>query len=428
MLKSVRKNLLQYSLCFDDKVASWKDVIAFFDKEQNLAIRTAPKLTPKHISPPPFAKMKVKLATQVFSHSVAAGINIYVALNGIAPKATGTAEFLSLFDKIFDLCNSSSFKDSKICRRPMTSSSPHLQEIEKALEFIKSIKVINSVTGEDRTNYLKCLKGWCITLKAISDLWLKLNNNLNVKFLVTRQLNQDPLENFFGSIRQQGGNSDNPTAIQFKRAYRKLFHTNLLSVSTANCEDDANVPLTRLTDIQNIPDFPSLDVGPLRMVSSDYSTEHIDKMIFKENAMTYVAGYLLRKAFKKHKCCDCSILADESGDPEKKVFLMFKAYDSDSSLYSGLIVPSSEMLTFSYIIEDKFISYMNNLKQASEIGKNLFTILDNVPLNITCKDFDKTFFLKLFIRMRIHYSLKYANRELAATKRKNRKFIKVAHL
>ena len=201
-----------------------------------------------------------------------------------------------------------------------------------------------------------------------------------------------------------------------------------MSVSTANCEDDANVPLTRLTDIQNIPDFPSLDVGPLRIVSSAYSTEHIDKMIFKENAMAYVAGYLLRKAFQKHKCCDCSILADESGDPEKKVFLMFKAYDSDSSLYSGLIVPSSEMLKFSYIIEDKFISYMNNLKQTSEIGKNLFTILDNVPLNITCKDFDKTFLLKLFIRMRIHYSLKYVNRELAATKRKNRKFIKVAHL
>ena len=81
MLKSVRNNLLHSSLCFGDKVASWKDVIAFFDKGQKLAIRTAPKLTTKHINPPPFAKMKVKLATQVVSHSVAAGIYIYVTLN-----------------------------------------------------------------------------------------------------------------------------------------------------------------------------------------------------------------------------------------------------------------------------------------------------------------------------------------------------------
>ena len=33
----------------------------------------APKLTERHIYLPPFTNMRVKLATQVFSHSVAAG-------------------------------------------------------------------------------------------------------------------------------------------------------------------------------------------------------------------------------------------------------------------------------------------------------------------------------------------------------------------
>ena len=78
--------------------------------------------------------------------------------------------------------------------------------------------MIDSGTGEDRTSQLKCLKGWCITLKSIYDLWHKLQREHQISFLCTRQLNQDPLENFFGFIKQQVGNSDNPTPVQFRRA------------------------------------------------------------------------------------------------------------------------------------------------------------------------------------------------------------------
>ena len=115
LLKSLRNNLMKYNFLFDDKIASWSDIKSFFDKEQKLAIRTAPKLTPKHINPSAFSKMKVKLATQVFSHSVSAGIYTYVALGGLPSKAIGTAELLSKVDKLFDCCNSLSFRDGKIC-------------------------------------------------------------------------------------------------------------------------------------------------------------------------------------------------------------------------------------------------------------------------------------------------------------------------
>ena len=312
LLKSIRNNLMKYQFLFDGKTATWSDIKAFFKKEQTLAIRTAPKLTHRHISPPPFGKMKVKLATQVFSHSVSAGIYTYTTLGGLHAEAIGTAQLLAKFDKIFDCCNSLSFKDGKICRRPLTASSPHLKEIEEGIEFIKSIKVIDSGTGEDRTSQLKCLKGWCITLKSIYDLWHKLQREHQISFLCTRQLNQDPLENFFGSIRQQGGNSDNPTPVQFRRAYQKLFHTNLLTVSSTNCERDDNVPLLQLSSIQDIPDIHQENIGPLRIVSTEYTNEYLENRIFKDNAMAYVTGYLLKKAYELHKCDECVHLCSEN--------------------------------------------------------------------------------------------------------------------
>ena len=53
-------------------------------------------------------------------------------------------------------------------------------------------------------------------------IWTHLQEKHAFKFLLTRRLNTDPLENFFGSIRQQGGNSDSPTPIQFTRTFSNL--------------------------------------------------------------------------------------------------------------------------------------------------------------------------------------------------------------
>ena len=94
-------------------------------------------MTDKHINPAQFAKMKVKLAAQVFSHSVSAGIFTYVTLQGLPSTALGTAEVLSKFDSIFDCCNSLSFSDSKISRGPLTASSPHLKEMEDGIRFVQ---------------------------------------------------------------------------------------------------------------------------------------------------------------------------------------------------------------------------------------------------------------------------------------------------
>ena len=51
----------------------WKHIEDFYDLDSRSPIRMAPKLTRKHIDLPAFTNMRVKLATQVLSHSVAAG-------------------------------------------------------------------------------------------------------------------------------------------------------------------------------------------------------------------------------------------------------------------------------------------------------------------------------------------------------------------
>ena len=98
LIKAVRNNLMKYDIhCGKNmkKVASWEDiqVINELDRTQNL--RCCPKLTQKHINPNGFMKMKVKLATQTISQTVASTMSTYISLGALPPSAMETAELIS---------------------------------------------------------------------------------------------------------------------------------------------------------------------------------------------------------------------------------------------------------------------------------------------------------------------------------------------
>ena len=221
LIKSVRNNLMKYSFRFGEHVASWKDVEAVYGRDSALPIRSAPKLTEKHVRPNNFNKMKVKLATQLLSHTVAATICMYVSVGALPSNAMGTAELIEKFDSIFDCVNSSTLHSTKVLKCALSDQTKHQDFMKEAIGFIKGLKVFNG--NEEVTGRIRCLNGWVMTLNAILLIWEHLKTTKDFKFLLTRRLNTDPIENFFGTIRQQGGNSDNPTPSQFTSAFRKLF-------------------------------------------------------------------------------------------------------------------------------------------------------------------------------------------------------------
>jgi len=83
----------------------WSDIQEFYSKDTMKLARMAPKLTKLHLEVKDFSKMKVKLATQVFSQSVAAGIRTMVKLRSMAEDTLQTAEFVETVDELFDLLN-----------------------------------------------------------------------------------------------------------------------------------------------------------------------------------------------------------------------------------------------------------------------------------------------------------------------------------
>ena len=69
---------------------------------------------------------------------------------------------------------------------------------------------------------MPCISGWIIAIKSLLALWEDLNQNHNVRYLMTRRLNQDCVENLLSVIRGKGGHGDRPNPKQFREFLRQV--------------------------------------------------------------------------------------------------------------------------------------------------------------------------------------------------------------
>ena len=268
-------------------------------------------------------------------------------------NAAGAAELVSNFDNIFDCLNSSSTKGPKIFRQAISEHSNHKNFLTDMLLFIQSIKVVNPDNQKDVTSNLKCLDGLCLTINGVRSLWEVLQRE-SVGFLCTRRLNQDSLENFFGAVRQRGGNADNPTPLQFTQAFKKLFYENYHDFSTGNCTDDLDSILVGEPKKANPLSAKTDEMQPCPFVidETDYKTCLKDNAVGM-NAVTYVAGYLVKKCLKKHSCQICmKQLIVDALSSDTQLLCLFKEYDDKERL----ITPAAMFVDYVANIETIFVN------------------------------------------------------------------------
>ncbi|CAI6351626.1 unnamed protein product [Macrosiphum euphorbiae] len=254
LLKSTRNMFFKHNFEINNDLIDKKHLDEFYSFDSNCNLRTAPKLTYSHVHPGPFEKMKVRLATQVFSHSVAAGMS--TALNiGILPNnSIPTINFINDMDKLFDIFNSSDTPNSKIFNDPFNNNSHQLDHLNKMTEMFKNMKVVSKLSATDMTQRVNFLNGWLVSISGLKMLWNSLNVDQNKDYtLCTGRINQDCLENLFGTIRQQLGNNTNPTPIQFIWAFKKIFCVEYFRHSPdANCIEDLDNVLCQFNEMNEM--------------------------------------------------------------------------------------------------------------------------------------------------------------------------------
>lgn len=420
LIKALRNMLLKHDFLVSNEIVSWKHIMQFYNIDKSLVTRSAPKLTDSHIFPSNFEKMKVKYASHVFSATVSAALNVYVDIGQLPEAARATANFIDKIDKLFDLLNSSKTSGSKKYNLAFRGLDFQITFLHEMLLILEGLRVFNN-QSKDVSGQMKFITGFKISINSIIHLWDFLKSK-NVTFLFTRRLNQDPLENLFGIIRQQNSNCPNPTAIQFQRSFRKMFCVRLLNSGTQNCENDMDNLLLRVSDV--IKDNTSLpDIAPSRScttslpkIDNSYQTESTLDANFKR----YFAGYLMKKCLNVHSCPICIVYAKAyHALDDTSLFCYYKAYENANlDSFGNLNMPHNDFVKFISLLEVIFQLNFENISIQMNVIKLFESICKSTTFSHPCEKFPLSYLIKLFGRVRLFYTLKTINRKFKTVKDK----------
>lgn len=113
---------------FDEhKEAKWSHIEELFSIDSSQQFRVIPRVTKAHMEAKGLSAMRVKLAAQVLSHSVAAGLCLLTATKHLPPEAAFTAEFIGQIDELFDSFNSRSIAHTKEFAAAVSKNSNHVE-------------------------------------------------------------------------------------------------------------------------------------------------------------------------------------------------------------------------------------------------------------------------------------------------------------
>lgn len=380
LIKNVRNNLLRRDIKTGDELVTWRDIRATFDIDSNNTLsNTLLKITESHINPNAFEKMKVKLATQVFSKTFYSAMMTVIKTGELkSPTAKSTAQFILRLNDIFDCLNSQGNFDSNYLKRPLSDKNQLiLKTLNEAIPFIESWSV------EKNSPY--CFEGLIQTINGTLQLW---QDKKDWKpYLITGRLNQDPIENLFSKIRQRRGYDPNPSAHHFRYGLQSVMTGYLEKYSdNSNCQEDFDDSLcsidstapgnpneNRKENDNTTPPNPSSNIeSPDQKVSN----EHSEANSLESNSITYFAGYLVKKFSRKYKCENCqkAFLNDADTLGDTTVFISYKDYGPDENI-SYLKIPSDNLI---HIIRLSLLSIELTLKSGSHETGIKKKILENI--------------------------------------------------
>lgn len=282
----------------------WDFIGRLHNLQEEKGLHLANKLSHRHVA---FRNeiMKVKLATQLLSRSVAKALEFCEKRLNLTDfkDASATVEFILTLNNIFDILNTRNLKEHGY-KKPLSARNadeimPYLVKVKEYLISLsvdirrkKTIKRKNEtrvVFSSENVPLWKCqantgVIGLLVCIESLTYLYRTLVESDTLSFLLSYKFSQDHVELFFGHLRSHGGHNNNPNAVQLKSAYKKmLMHLELSNKFTGNAIPLENIPiLSGKNSISNL-NLTSIGYRTENEIETINSSSNIEEINIQEN-------------------------------------------------------------------------------------------------------------------------------------------------
>jgi hypothetical protein len=225
------------------------------------------------------------------------------------------------------------------------------------------------------------------------------SGEFDMDYLRCHKLIQDHLEVFFAAVRQRNGWSYNPTAQQFRFAFRQLLcHAgkNIIHSTTGNCVAQDETVLLQVSNFEAgcriVATAETTDATCTQFVLDENNNNVAEKPMHDKGcvvqdcqvcgaAIAYIAGYYVRSMQGIIKCLVCKhALFYSHQDPCMDTTLIdFKDY-SPNDIDKGLMVPSGSLCKLLFLCEKVFRQNSHVLSSLDVERKLLIDVLTQLDM------------------------------------------------
>lgn len=166
-----------------NKEASWDDISELYGFKLMSSVPLLPKIHDEHIKPTKL-KMKVNLATEIFSQTVGSLMLNCSSKNLLPHDFSATAEVLWFFNDLFDSLNGAGNPINGSLKGSINRNSIHFDYWKYALSMLEEMHWIDRITGKV-SNRSKVLHKFRSTIKGYQEI-VRMCLNLNMPYVSIR--------------------------------------------------------------------------------------------------------------------------------------------------------------------------------------------------------------------------------------------------
>lgn len=412
LLKLVRKWLLDTGFQLDDKIITKQPLEALVTMMSS-ELSVCHKLSKEHLTCEGPQRQKVKLATQLLSHTTSIALKHYKPIKNIKLN-DDTADFIELINNWFDQTNVA-HPNNKVTPFK-TPYGTHIEEQE--LLFDNVYDTISKMKCIGKKTLQTFQKGILMHINGTRHLLNILKEN-GLQYLLTSKINQDALENLFSQLRTRGGLNDHPSPLNALHRLRMILLGKNPGISSySNTQDKNNEEYVLSTVFKKAEIILNYENDDKETRTSDTDTtsesESLDTSFIKEennsnemskDAIEYLTGWVAKKYRFKYP---------EIGSTTTELMKSKMSSCHDYSLpswinhlsYGGLIVPSNKFKKIVLKTEWLFKKFTKNqIPKTNNVVKQLTkNFLKRMIVNEKYKVVIQT-----YIKQRILIRMKYFN-------------------
>ena len=342
----------------------------------NSSLKSMPKISPSHLNPNNFEKMRVSYAFQLFSLDVEKGLYLYKKeIEQQYGNSETTAKFVNKIRTLIQVMTS---------RHPKNSLYLESDKWEILVNFLKYLDEWETVALlKNNEGFLSqsTASGFRVTIKSTLDLLEFLSETVGFKYLMTSRLSQDTIENIFGIVRQSSGCNDHPTPYEFLITIQCLSFYNLAKpIKGGNCEQEIINSLISCDDME--PDTRLLKKVDEIFTKNDSVRDNLarstDSNILAQHTpeselLVFFSGYVMRRCVFKMNCENCNSYCLSSAENNEFDNSYISNFDKGGLLYPSKIVVNmlhqleaiiNEYFTSETLHRDSILDILELIKEA----------------------------------------------------------------